>query len=298
MATSECWGPAHEVGHCNQTRPGLKWLGTTEVTNNIMSEYIQTTIFLQPSRVQTEVLNDPVSKNRYTKAWNSILVGGISHAQEKDVFCKLIPFWQLQLYFGNVLGRTPDQQSDKGGFYPDVYEYYRTHDDLKGAGNQQLEFVFVASQAAKLNLLDFFEKWGFLKPVEVQLDDYGKGELKVTQAESDAIRQRVEALGYPKPTVPLEYVTDNNVEVLKQQQAVVPGTSVRDKDLLTFTNWQHVMVFEVREKDENGKLICVSDGLHKPSAVANMYVKGGWKKQYKVFAVSHDNKRIPVSLTE
>lgn len=35
------WGPAHEVGHSNQTRPGLKWFGMTEVTNNICSMYIQ-----------------------------------------------------------------------------------------------------------------------------------------------------------------------------------------------------------------------------------------------------------------
>lgn len=60
LKTSACWGPAHEIGHCNQTRPGLKWLGTTEVTNNIMSEYIQTTIFGQPSRLQTEDMGDGV----------------------------------------------------------------------------------------------------------------------------------------------------------------------------------------------------------------------------------------------
>ena len=39
---TRCWGPAHEVGHCNQTRPGLKWSGLTEVSNNIMSLFIQT----------------------------------------------------------------------------------------------------------------------------------------------------------------------------------------------------------------------------------------------------------------
>ena len=54
LKTTGCWGPAHEIGHCNQTRPGVKWIGLTEVTNNIMSEYVQTTIFGQPSRIQTE----------------------------------------------------------------------------------------------------------------------------------------------------------------------------------------------------------------------------------------------------
>ena len=296
LSTSSCWGPAHEVGHCNQTRPGLKWLGTTEVTNNIMSEYIQTTVFGQPSRVQSEVLNDAVSKNRYTKAWNQVIVERISHAEEKDVFCKLIPFWQLQLYFGNVLERSPKTQTDKGGFYPDVYEYYRTHADVFGAGRQQLEFVYVASQAAHLNLLDFFEKWGFLKPVDIRLNDYREGDLKVTQKDADEIRTRVEALGFPKPIVPLEYITDLNVEVFKQKQAIIPGVAVRDKDLLVMTNWQHVVAYEVRENDEKGKLICVSDGLHKPSNDARVYVKGGWKDHYKVFAVAYDNKRVAVPL--
>ena len=147
LKTSACWGPAHEIGHCNQTRPGLKWLGTTEVTNNIMSEYIQTTIFGQPSRLQTEDMGDG-SRNRYSKAWTQIIAAGAPHGNfgsDSDVFCKLVPFWQLELYFGKVLGRTPLQQSDKGGFYPDVYEYIRTHDNLRTAGEQQTEFVYILS---------------------------------------------------------------------------------------------------------------------------------------------------------
>ena len=38
---ADSWGPSHEVGHSNQTRPGLKWTGMTEVTNNIHSMYMQ-----------------------------------------------------------------------------------------------------------------------------------------------------------------------------------------------------------------------------------------------------------------
>src|SRR5690625_6171603 len=29
----DCWGPAHEMGHTFQTRPGFRWHGMTEVTN-------------------------------------------------------------------------------------------------------------------------------------------------------------------------------------------------------------------------------------------------------------------------
>ena len=43
------------------------------------------------------------------------------------------------------------------------------------------------------------------------MDDYGTGKLTVTQARIDEIRSRVEALGYPKPDVALEYITDDSV---------------------------------------------------------------------------------------
>ena len=294
LATRACWGPAHEVGHCNQTRPGLRWLGTTEVTNNIMSEYIQTTVFNQPSRVQTEDMHDPVSKNRYSKAWNNIIVGKISHAAEGDVFCKLIPFWQLELYFGKVLGLSPRTQTDKGGFYPDVYEHVRTHDNLPTPGKQQIEFVYIASKAAKMDLTDFFEKWGFLTPVDIELDDYGKGMVQVSKDDADEIRRRVADLGFKKPEVPLEYITDNNVEVFKNKADIVPGSAERRDDTLIMKNWKNVVVYEVRADNENGTLICVSDGVLTPSATASFDVKGGWNSNYKVYAVSYDNKRVAV----
>lgn len=35
------WVIGHEFGHVNQVRPGLKWHGTTEITNNIQAAWIQ-----------------------------------------------------------------------------------------------------------------------------------------------------------------------------------------------------------------------------------------------------------------
>lgn len=295
LTTSACWGPAHEVGHCNQTRPGLKWLGTTEVTNNIMSQYIQTTIFGQPSRLQTENMGSQESPNRYSKAWNGILVPGLAHNAHDDVFCKLVPFWQLELYFGKVLGHTPLQQADKGGFYPDVYEYVRTHDNLPTPGDQQLEFVYNASLAAGMNLLDFFGKWGFLTPIDMELDDYGTGRFTISQTQIDALRQRVEALGLPQPDVPLEYITDNNQEAFKNKAGIVKGTASRSGSQLTMKDWKNVIVYEVRKQGVDGTLVGVSDGQLTPSNTATFTVPGGWNAAYKVYAVSHDNQRVEVT---
>ena len=44
------------------------------------------------------------------------------------------------------LGRTPLQQADKGGFYPEVYEYARNKDYTGMThGEIQLDFVYTLS---------------------------------------------------------------------------------------------------------------------------------------------------------
>ncbi len=291
------WGPAHEVGHCNQTRPGLKWKGTTEVTNNIMAQYIQTTVFGADSRVQTEKMGDRVASNRYAKAWNGILADGIAHIHHDDVFCRLIPFWQLELYMGRVKGQTPNLREDKGGFYPDVYEHVRTNPDLPNAGLQQLEFAYIASKCSGYDLTDFFEKWGFLKEVDnYSYDDYGSATMHITRAMVDETRNRIAALGLPKPGEAMEYISDNNYPYFRDKAAIVPGTSQRTAHTVTMTGWKNVVAYEVREGDENGKLIAASEGVNTPSNVASFDIRGGWKSTYKLFAVQYDNKRIEVKL--
>ncbi|MEG2855014.1 M60 family metallopeptidase [Bacteroides sp.] len=294
LQTNACWGPAHEIGHCNQTRPGLKWLGTTEVTNNIMSEYIQTTILKQDSRIQVEDMGVNY-RNRYSKAWSSIIADKRAHSLSDDVFCKLVPFWQLELYLGKVLGRTPLVQADKGGFYPDVYEYIRTHDDLKTPAAQQTEFVYICSKLSGYNLLDFFEKWGFLTPVDVEIDDYGIGRMTVTQARIDEMKQRVNALGLPKPDVALEYISDNTWELYKQKPAIARGTASRSGDKLMINGWKNVVVYEVVDT-ETRQLKFASSGETTPSDNDFFTLPFTWKETYKVYAVAVDGTRVEVVL--
>ncbi|MDR1120146.1 MAG: M60 family metallopeptidase, partial [Dysgonamonadaceae bacterium] len=113
------WGIVHEVGHIHQTRPGLRWYGTVEVTNNIFSLDVTTNLGF-PSRLFAESISVGKStagyareNNRYQKAYQDIIESKIAHAACEDVFCKLVPFWQLKLYMHNVLG--------KEDFYADVY---------------------------------------------------------------------------------------------------------------------------------------------------------------------------------
>ena len=312
VRTTDCWGPAHEIGHVNQTRPGLNWIGTTEVTNNIMSEYIQTTVFNQPSRIQTEDMG-PAYRNRYSKAWTGIIANQRPHADfanlgkdANDVFCKLIPFWQLELYFGKVLGRTPLQQADKGGFYPDVYEYARKK-NYNGMtnGEIQLDFVYNCCLAAKTNLLDFFEKWGFLTLIDKEIEDYSAAQLTVTQRMVDALKAKVNGLGYHKPDVALEYISDNTVELFKTKPGIARGANATRtaRDFvengvsykgteITIPNWQNVAVYEVHNAD--GKSIFICSGECTPSNTDSFILPIPWENGFKLFAVSVLGSKVEI----
>ena len=319
MASRNSWGPAHEIGQCNQTRPGVLWGGNTEVTNNIMSEYIQTTIFGQPSRIQVEDMGITY-RNRYSKAWSGIIATGSPHADfqnlgknnANDVFCKLVPFWQLELYFGKVLGRTPLQQADKGGFYPEVYEYARNKDYTGMThGEIQLDFVYACSKISGMNLLDFFTKWGFLTPVDKELDDYGKKQLTVTQDMIDALKQKVNALGGTRPDVALEYISDNTYELYKTKPAIIKGENAThapktftvgsgdnavtyNGETITIKNWTNVVTYEV--KDETGKFILICSGENAPSSVDTFTIPVRWKDGFRLSAVSVTGERIEIPM--
>lgn len=316
LKTSGCWGPAHEIGHCNQTRLGVMWIGMTEVTNNIMSEYIQTTIFGQDSRIQTEDMGE-VYRNRYSKAWNGIIVSGSSHANfsnlgdKNDVFCKLVPFWQLELYFGKVLGKTPLKQQDKGGFYPDVYEYARNKNYAgMNDGDIQLDFVYNCCKASGVDLVDFFEKWGFFTPVSKSVEDYDMRTLTVTENSANEVRRKISALGYSKPDVALEYISDNTYELYKNpaQYPVIAGSPATHTpknysegehsgtgEEITIQNWQNVVAYEV--KNPAGELIFISSGETVPSSTDRFVLPFSWENGFKLYAVSAKGVRteIPVN---
>ena len=210
---SRAWGPAHEVGHCNQTRPGLKWAGLTEVTNNIQSLNIQE-VFGRPCKL----FNDGCTIDGVK--YSTILDGAIAyfvtgkkpHCSENGVReTQLVPFWQLKLYMVDVLG--------KKDFYKDLYEYFRTHkspsDNGENQGMNQLDFVRLVCDLAQLDFTSFFSSWGFLTPVNTTLNDYGSKKFIVTGEDVSALIKEISAKKYKAVPSDLYKIKTSNLNDYK-----------------------------------------------------------------------------------
>lgn len=210
------WGPAHEVGHCNQTRPGMKWSGLTEVTNNLTALHVEETL-----GIECRALTD----GWYQSSYDLIVKQNIDDNPDNDVpHCigysddgynkvseKLVPFWQLKLYFIDALGMKD--------FYRDLYEYYRTHespsDTGKNQGSNQLDFVRQVCRISGYNMLDFFKAWGFLCPVDTKLNDYGTKEFIITQEEINQLIEEINDCNYKRPHTEVYLITDANYQDFK-----------------------------------------------------------------------------------
>ncbi len=186
-----CWGFNHEVGHAHQLYPHFKWGGTTEVSNNICSLYVNI-LFGSESRLK--------QGNKYKKARKDIIESGQGFLECPDVMSRLVPLWQLQLYF------TRQGYAD---FYPDLYECFRRQNEAltmeerrnhsKNPAVHQLNFVKQVCKVGKTDLTEFFEKWGFLKVGQWEVQDYGKYHYDMTQEMVDACKAEIKAMNLPKP---------------------------------------------------------------------------------------------------
>lgn len=268
------WGPAHELGHTNQTRPGFKWHGMTEVTTNVHSLYVQTQ-WGNASRLETE--NMGRFNNRYEKAFFNSFVQNTPHPGEGDVFCKLVSLWQLQLYLAKAKGYTD--------FYKDFYELVRTSPDKSTPGEQQLEFTKLVCDVAKIDLTDFFKKWGYYTPFNKEIDDYGKRKLTITKEKADAKIAEIKAKNYPVAGSEVAYICDSNWEYYQNKANVVKGTATKNGKNIRMTGWANVIAYEVYEND---KLVFVSNR-------ANFNLENATTANTKIYAIAYNGSKTEVT---
>jgi len=190
-----CWGFSHETGHVLQMRPQMTWGGMTEVSCNIFSMYTVTGMGNR-SRLKAQ-------KN-YASARKNIIEADPrkSFLAHKDVFDRLVPFWQLHLYF---------LRNGKPDFYADVMEQMRLRPDA-GRGNDsirnQFEFVKICCDVGELDLTDFFDKWGFFWVGEIIVKDYGEHKYTITRQMVDETKSYIAKKGYNKPTEDITLIED------------------------------------------------------------------------------------------
>lgn len=259
------WGVAHEFGHVNQVRPNMKWVGTTEVTNNIYSVWTQYLYNSESPKLEREKLKDydgPIAGGRISAYMESAFIhkqpwltqaGPDRWDRERprdwggDHFVKLVPLWQLQLYFaeagkGHAWGNK--------NFYADVFikAIDNPTTDAEQDSYYQLEFVKNACDVSKLDLTDFFEHSGILAPIDLIVDDYTVGRMKITEEDISQVKKY--AAKYPKPSTPvLHYLTANSVKSYEKQLPVTGITGQGfEKQLNTLIvqhdQWKNAVAFE------------------------------------------------------
>lgn len=212
VTTIESWGICHEMGHVFQLIPQMTWGGMTEVSNNIITMYA-TTKLGNKSRLTDE--------SRYADARKHILDKGISYmafpgklasnanvygedGKSTNVFERLVPFWQLYLYF---------KSQGYEDFYPDLMIVLRKQVPLGGnernkSYQNMLEFCRLACVVSKADLTEFFERWGFFYVGEINVADYGHASFQVTKAEIDALKKEIAQMNLPKPTMDITAIED------------------------------------------------------------------------------------------
>lgn len=261
------WGIAHEFGHVNQTRPGFKWIGMTEVTNNLMAMACCYKLNRPIIRLEREPHNDGIKRlpggyyNSFTKSalldgelWQMQAAGkdtGHTHVGGGNVFVKLITFWQLYLYCTESGLGNPQ-------FYPEFHKWLRQdRSNPENDGVHQLNFMKMACELNKQDLTEYFEATGMLKPIDVEMKDYKTARLIITEEQCAEVKKF--ASQFPKPQTPLiQYINANNIECYKNKAALEgpdkPGSGVmvlEDGSCLIFHSvWKNAVAYETWKDDE------------------------------------------------
>ena len=302
------WAIAHELGHVNQISPGLKWVSTTEVTNNVYSVCVRYQFGRDSMPLEQEKCNDGNNNNVLGGRFNSYLNYGIIKGEQwlcqkgqdnmdpskypygGDHFVKLCPLWQLLLYYREIVG------GEKRDWYGDVAEIVRNTDESQLTNGQlQLNFMRNTMDVVKEDLTDFFIKAGMLKPIDKELDDYARGQMTITQTDCDELVKY--ASKYPKPATPVLYYLSANSEKSFKDKLAVEGTynegvKVRNNGWIVINHdvWKNAVVFETYQGDELRYAAIVGTDSPDLSETKVCYPEGSTR----IEAVSWDGKRILV----
>ena len=341
-ARFDFWGVGHEWGHNNQVTTGFKWSGCGETTNNIYASWAQIHFTGTPHslRLEDEVtgvgeysnmrggrmqtyfeeglrkgiswqLQDgpdyygtiPATKNVLGQNANGGYLGTVSTTSRNyDHFVKLVPFWQLNLW-GTLAGKCPD-------IIPMVIESIRSTKNYSASyptnGKKQINWMKLACDSAKIDLLPFFEKAGMLRPINAYIEDYQPGWNIITEEMIADLKTYVKEKEYPAFTEEINYINAHNMHIyrdsLKLQTPEKKGvgcTYSGNKVKVLHSEVRNAVAFETY--NAMGQLIRItmyglgSDDAHSFTQV--LYPKSGESLQDVaacVVAVGFDGTRVQI----
>ena len=245
------WGVGHEWGHNNQVTPGFKWSGCGETTNNIFASWGQIHFTGNPShlRLEDEVTGigeySGMRGGRMQTYFEEGLRKGVAWqlqdgpdyygtvpaekgvdgydadgkslgyvfttSRNYDHFVKLSPFWQLNLW-GTLAGKCPN-------IIPMVIESIRSTSNYSSQyntnGKQQINWMKLACDSAKIDLLPFFEKAGMLRPINAYIEDYNAGWNIINETMINNLKAYVKEQGYPTFTEEINYINGHNYHIYR-----------------------------------------------------------------------------------
>ncbi|MDG5798919.1 M60 family metallopeptidase [Marinilabiliaceae bacterium ANBcel2] len=285
----QSWGPAHEFGHVNQTRPGMLWVRTTEVTNNIFSKVTQFSFTPDDMRLEHENVGGTIG-GRFNAYLNNAFINdqewGLQAGPDSDYrgverefrgetvdiwggdfFVALTPMWQLYLFF-NIAGEgnawfRPD-------IYADVFEAVRNSDEGNlSHGELQMNFVRNVCDAVEMDLSDFFIDIGMLQEVDKVFDDYTSARKTIT---SSMINEVVDYISqYPKPDLAtyIKYISANSYKAYKYGKDIEgsfnKGVKYNDGSIIAdHSVWKNATVFKTYSSDELLNITMVGTGSEYP----------------------------------
>lgn len=230
------WGPAHEMGHCNQM--AINWRSCTESSNNLFSNYacmkLAGDLYYKTRFSRGDKLEKLAKDFAAKRPWPLL---GDGNYQNEDPGLHMRMNWQLWNYYHNC-GFMPD-------FFPTLFNYFRDGHQLpnqdgpsygraEDAGLSQLEYYEACCIVSGQDLTEFFDVWGFFRTIDQTYEQYGTTNYKVTDDMINKAKARVRDMGLPK-AAPIQYLEDRTEVNGDVHSQMGYWTQFREKKAITKT---------------------------------------------------------------